>query len=530
MHISLLLAVAFGQSIPVGPTPPLGTHGTYQQALLAVEAKMEKKDFAGAAQLLKVLPQRSVMITWDDSGIPQAKRAEFAAARDRAIADWKQFVPNLKISVGNSKDIKASFVDTLPPNPDSNGPAGAVFFDSSAPNDYRVEVVMARFRTNQKVESTGREIEQEMIHAIGRRLGLERFPRPGSAMFRLEGLYPTVFKPLGQVNTLADQVIKITEQLDKLIKAKKQIRVAQPKLVFEPAKYEGGSVLQGDQVPFSISISNQGASDLNYSVAPDCSCFSVTGAGKVEPGRTGLIRVNVNTTDQPGPFQKFIVLYTNDPERPSTVIPVTMNVEPAYQIQTSEARGVIIADDSGFKADVILVPNQKVKLKVTKVETLGVAAITEVSEWRGTLPNQKVESTGYKISLLGTKELPPGRLYGTLLISTDNPTWSVINHQFSVQKGIAAFPAAVYLGEVGTATSAVMILSRPGKPFEISEIKSTLPSVNATWKANEAKDEYRITVAYDGKLPSGPLNATLAIATDAAEQPEIMIDVTGIVK
>gem|GEM_PF-6755254 len=182
----------------VGPELPASTDLTFRRDVLALQEATWRLDFREAERLLAVLPNRTITISWDDTKVPADRKIEFAKARDKAIESWKELVPSLQISVVPKGRIRLSFEAELPPNADTTGPAGAVYFFSSDPDEARVEGILAQVRTAKKLQIDAKEVTNEVVYAIGVSLGLGEIAHIASPMNREEGLYRAVM-PLSSV-------------------------------------------------------------------------------------------------------------------------------------------------------------------------------------------------------------------------------------------------------------------------------------------------------------------------------------------
>src|SRR5690242_10584745 len=89
MILAPILLLATVKTSQPGPLLPPGTDSNFQTAVLAIEDKLQAKDFKGAASSAAILPKRTFTILWDDSKVPAAMRKEYARQRDFAISDWR---------------------------------------------------------------------------------------------------------------------------------------------------------------------------------------------------------------------------------------------------------------------------------------------------------------------------------------------------------------------------------------------------------------------------------------------------------
>ena len=331
---------------------------------------------------------------------------------------------------------------------------------------------------------------------------------------------------------LAAKNFELTQKLRAAAKAKQKVPFAVPKLLIQPDKVVAKPVGQGDDLSFSIQITNQGTAPLRYSMVPDCSCFSIRQSAPVEPGSTIAVPVKVDTVNFGGINDKFIFLYTNDPDHSLKVIPVRFEVIPRYKFLWNEKVDVLQVDDSGRVVHLYLAVDPNHPMKIKGIDFNGVAGAGDFEPYSGSLPwDSKVQISGYKLELLFGPNIGEGRKPVTLQVLTDDPDVPEIRYSFYLQRGIAASPGFVYLGEIGKGSlRATSIVSRPGKPFKVTKIESDNGLFTAKLEPLANPWEYRIVILYKGGGPIGELEANIKVHTDDPKQPVVNINVTGVVK
>ena len=100
-----------------------------------------------------------------------------------------------------------------------------------------------------------------------------------------------------------------------------------PKAVMPFTSYTFNDVYRGEVVSQIFVIKNAGTADLiikDFSVS--CSCEVVEWDRVIPPGKEGKARVELNTALAIGGSIRSATLHTNDPERPSIVLTIVVNV------------------------------------------------------------------------------------------------------------------------------------------------------------------------------------------------------------
>lgn len=518
----------------VGPVVPAGATEAFLRTALEVQTLLEAQRWADAAKAADRLPKPEFQITWDDAKVPPAQRAAFQKARDAAIEHWTSNLKGVQIQTGKAEDVQIAFVDALPPNADSPGPAGATFFRGVGAGEPRVEALIALHRGESRLPITPLEVQNEVAFAIGAYLGLERTPTSQSVMGRHESPYAAASHLSNRDLRLARELLGLAQTLRSMAANKVRIVAARPQLALDPSRVERPPMLEGDRTSFSIQITNQGNAPLSLSLVADCGCMAISGSVRtVEAGQTVAAPVRLDTTNFPGPFEKSIYVYSNDPEEPVRRVRVQTTVRPRFRILRDDPGRVLIVPDDGLKIEVFLAISDEVPMKLTSARVDGMKAMVSFEEWSGERADPELGEghtlrKGYRIRLLSGLEVPPGRVPLTLVLATDDPVFPVIRHTMFLQRGIAALPGSVYLGEMGKSpATATFIVTRPGKGFKITGVACDAPYLSGKVEAVREDWEYRVVLTYDGKADYGEIATTVTVRTDDPKQPEIVVPVTG---
>lgn len=536
--MTALIIAAFSLAPPpLGPSAPAGSSAAFQRAVLAVQKELAEGRFDRASALLDRLPSLRVSLEWDDSQVPAPRRPEFARARDEAIRLWKEALPGLEVTLGQRGAIRVSFVDSLPPNPDSPGPAGAVFFSSLDPSEPALEAVIALHRTARKRSIEAREVSNEVLFAIGSFLGLERLPGGGCAMCRQEHFYQAVHSVSPLQTRVARANLRVLDELRAAARDRKRLTPAEPVLVISPKELVGPPVVQGEQPQFTLTVTNRGNAPASLGLVPDCGCLSIRAPSLVEPGQTVPVLVTVDTTDFPNGIDKKIYVLAADPDLAGRFIPVRFDVEPRFRfLHDIPASTLIVDPERGARASIFLAVNPDRPLEVLEVQTTGVPALVEFAEWSGSLPDPERgeparERRGYRIDVALGGSLPVGRSPLTLQVITGDEQFRLLTFTIWVQSGITALPAQLYLGEVGSEPARGWVfVSRPGRPFRILGVEADSPHLRASVEETDEPWEFKVIVEYDGRAEFGNFRAKLRIRTDDPDQSVIEVPVSAIVR
>jgi len=540
MFAPLLLAIL--GSAQAGPAFSPLSSGMFQESVRAVETSLEAHDYVKAKALLEMLPKRQVSVIWNDKKVPEANRAEFREAFDKAVSAW----PGLKVvtNVRSGDVIEIGAEPKLAVDSRSGIPANVVTFFSNTPVgnsnkigsfEPRLDARIALQRGRDGRAATAKDITNDVRFIIGSYLGLARHNLPAFTMFpdsetddiRLVGR-PEVRAVNGN--------LELADLLRKAVTAKTPVGITGvPKATIGPSSFEGKAT-QGEQIDLPIEVKNTGTGTVVMDVQGDCGCIVPESAPPVPAGKTGAISVRLDTSEYGKPIERNVVVYTNDPEAPTVIIPVRVNIIPRYRFIAPEGTTFTI-DEGGRSMDLYLVFPDNQDMKASHVRLIGIEGAKATFEpWKGSLADaerseEPRDRHGYKIHLVIPSKLPTARSLLNVNVLTDTPGFTSLYQDIYAQKGIVAFPGELFFGELATtAKTATILLNRPGKPFKITSLQASANYFAATVEPSGKPDEYKVVLKYNGKGKSGDVQDKLTINTDDPKQPTITVPITGSIR
>lgn len=514
--------------------PPL-TAKWYQETVALVEDAVGQGDWTEAARLAERLPKPKVSVQWDTSQASTEIVHLVEQVQQTLIEKWDQTFGkeiDLKFSLGG--DLKVSFTDSLPPNIDSRGPAGAVFVTSPDSGDPVVEAVIAwkRGTPPRSIEPT--DLYNEVLFAIGTRLGRARTPQPGRMMFRTESEYRDINMPMKSEVKPIKELIALADAIRKAVAEKRDPGVRPAQIFVVPQKLTPVPVSQGEEMPVDVQITNQGTGVMKFAVVPDCGCFIVGPYDNtLLPNETTIVPVKINTMEFISKLDKTLYVYSNDPERPIIPIHLDTYVRPAYRFINQFSDPVFYVGKSGGIVEVALAIDPAVKFNVKAVEALGINASAEFEPWSGMVNDPlsgepPTRMNGILIKALVSPNLVTGRGDIGFQVTTDSPLFKTLHYSVSVQKGIAAIPASFYFGTVGKSqVRASVVVSRPGRPFSIVKVESDTEFVTARIEPYQGEGNFRVVAVYSGQAVLGRFFGKVTVHTDDPSEPKIEIPFEG---
>ncbi len=105
--------------------------------------------------------------------------------------------------------------------------------------------------------------------------------------------------------------------------------VDSPMMYFKDTQHDFGTVQEGDTVKYTFNFTNKGNAVLKIrDIKTSCGCTAALVSNeKIEPGKTGTLKVSLNTSHRIGKQSKRITIYSNDPTNPDMVLTVFADVQ-----------------------------------------------------------------------------------------------------------------------------------------------------------------------------------------------------------
>ena len=102
-----------------------------------------------------------------------------------------------------------------------------------------------------------------------------------------------------------------------------------PRLFISESMHNFGTVKEGNELDFNLSIKNIGDSELIISdVKTSCGCTAaLLSNDKLKPGEKGNVRIELDTSGMKGKKTRTLAILSNDPVNPRMVITLFVNVE-----------------------------------------------------------------------------------------------------------------------------------------------------------------------------------------------------------
>lgn len=512
-------------AVSEAPLPPVGTHGTYQKAVYAVIDHLARGDFAEARRLLDQLPGRSMSVWWELEGLTPGQRSSYTAGIREGLEIWRKALPGLEFVEGRRGGLEIVFTERLPVGEESGLPQGLVLFFGDGQESALVEGVLATRRLASGVQIERQHVATETAYLIGAALGLERAPRPGSVMFRTDGL-GTGNLGVDQVSLrLAREVMALHARLEQAVSARERLRPSRPEAFVTPQILDTGEVVQGTVSPLQFEIVNRGEGVLRVGIRPDCACFRLSFPTEIAPGQVGLVSVLMDSTEFQGPQDKGIFVYTNDPAMAVTRVSARSLIRPVYQFLATEGQGdTVYVDESGGKARFYLLLDQEKALKPVTAQVSGASGVAQLTPWTGQKRGKQV--SGYVVDILLSPAAVDGRIAASLAVETTDQTFKWLQTGFFVQRGVAASPRSLFLGDMQEGFGRGWVILTGRGSFRVTGVEPQDPRIKA-WAEEIRAGEYKLAIEVQAAAGSGDFLGSVVVLTDDPAHPRLVVPVQG---
>jgi len=289
-----------------------------------------------------------------------------------------------------------------------------------------------------------------------------------------------------------------------------------PKIVFAQPIHNFGELKPNAEVTHEYAFTNAGDGTLEIiRVQSTCGCAAVAPSKKLlAPGESSVIKITYHAGRTAGMSEKKILVYTNDPEQPESVLTIRAAIKTDLEFNPSYIRFDNIPIDQPAEASVFFMAKDPDAFKLTDLKADDPFLRCE---WRRTddgrfelkvafVPEQvKADHRGY--------------LNSTVRAKTNSESFPIIQLPVYIkfQEEFAVVPARLmmYGLKAGTgATRDVIVKNNKGVAFQITAVESSNPFVRAEVVRNgEAANVVKIVI--DAKAPAGLCNATVIVRMGA---------------
>jgi hypothetical protein len=312
---------------------------------------------------------------------------------------------------------------------------------------------------------------------------------------------------------------------------------AAPKLVVEEKLIDAGTVPQGEVIDAEFTLSNEGAASLEVkSVRPTCGCTVVKFDQEIAPGTAGKIFAKVDTSNFSGPISKSMLVMTNDPDVPNMSLVVKALVRPYVEVLPRPLVRFNAVQGEEAEQKLTVVSAEGEDLAVTKVESPLSFLETEVRKLGKDELIQGKPEPQFEVTLRLSGDAPPGPVSGRAMIHTSNSKAPKVPVRiFGVVRALLhVTPSQVQFGAVEAkdkpGRNVIVVNNRPGVQVKVTGATIDDEVFAAEVYTIEDGKRYQVTVTVDPEAAAGSRSATMIIATDDSQFPQLKVPVSASIR
>jgi hypothetical protein len=300
-----------------------------------------------------------------------------------------------------------------------------------------------------------------------------------------------------------------------------------PKIQFASTAYDFGHVISGTLVKHDFVFTNTGDAMLEITgVTPGCGCTTVGDwTHTVEPGKTGVIPIQFNSSGYNQPVVKTPSLTCNDKSQPRITLQLHGTVQRAVEFSQQFVSFVIGPDSNGETNAVIHITNN---------EDQPITLSAPFSSLRCFAAEVKTNTPGKRFDLIikTVPPLDPGNNQAVISLqssSTNTETINVIamaNAQtpFIIRPEQITIPTSPLTSNV---TATVFIRNQSSHSVVLSDPSVNTQGVDAKINASEPGRMYSVTLNFPEKFQGPPgLPLVLETKTDHPWLRDLKVPIT----
>ena len=248
-----------------------------------------------------------------------------------------------------------------------------------------------------------------------------------------------------------------------------------PEIQFETPIFDFNKAMVGEFVKHDYTFTNTGKAKLVVSaVEPKCGCTMTSPWTKeVEPGKTGVIPIQFNTTGYGGPVTKYVGVTCNAKTTPSVILQLKGNIYKLLEASPQTAILTVLSDSDSKAVSVVQIVNHgetPITLSAPQCDNHGISA-----ELKTIKPGKEFELTVRTVP-----PVAPGNGNAVITMKTTLPQMPVLTVQallFS-RPAVMVSPSTLMLPPgpfTGVVTNSIRVINLSSN---YPEITLSDPSVN----------------------------------------------------
>jgi hypothetical protein len=274
-----------------------------------------------------------------------------------------------------------------------------------------------------------------------------------------------------------------------------------------------GEIPRGKRATFKFVIENRGKGPLEISAKPHCGCTVVDYDKVIQPGKQGVLKTELRTSDLRGVFKKSVEVKTNDPAHKSLQFVLTGSVIQAVEMVPSSNPSIALKLDGPTVHELELQTSEQ-------VEVTGATCRVPYAQ-------AKLERNGdrkYRLSIIIQPDAPLGRSNFVMILSTTAEHERSIPVTVYCDKGVVVTPQNFVFGGQNSKVGMVVLKKRDAEVHIRSAVSSD-PDLDVKVSTIKEGSLYRLIATCKGQFSSVDPSTVITVETDDPQQPRLVIPV-----
>jgi hypothetical protein len=299
-----------------------------------------------------------------------------------------------------------------------------------------------------------------------------------------------------------------------------------PRVSFDHVVYELGEIRQGEVVAHDFSFRNLGELDLTVDrtrSTPECAVTLPAGSTVKREG-SGIVRVELDTSDQAGELRRTITVYTNDPRKRTVLLTLAGSVVADVAVEPNQLYVGSVTRGSLVERTFTVTPrNASIRVGASSDDNRYFTLRSMTS------PN---DGDATQLQVHVADDAPFGAFDQIARVPTSSPDQPVLRLRVAgiVRPDLTASPDRLTFGDVPRDVGAAhqLLVRHRGRGRVRVTAAEWIPSFGSIEvETLREGHRYRIRATLNQGIAPGDLASVLRLTTDDPAQPVIEIPVEG---
>jgi hypothetical protein len=281
-------------------------------------------------------------------------------------------------------------------------------------------------------------------------------------------------------------------------------------------------------------IANEGDAELVVDeVVAGCACTAATLDPTIPPHTQRPLHVVLDPSHLAGPIAKQIVLATNDPASPQSLLTLRAVVRPPLAAAPSVLHVEGVQGESEPPGAVTVFASDRDDLEVRGVDAGGAPLIVRYHEATATERAPAGHGRQWRLEAAVEPRAPLGPIAALLTVSTNRPDGEplVVPVVGAQHKELELTPPTAALGSIAVGDRRVLrLVNRSAAAIAVLDVSTDIPALGAAVRALPDGKSFDIDLVLVAGLQPGRLAGTLSIRTTSAHTPVLAVPITGLLR